>query len=119
MALAVLAQALLGRAKNDEGLVRAREAMDLLRSLGALEEGEALVRLTFAEALHANGDPAANAVIAEARESLVNRAARISDVRLRSSFLERVAENAATLARAATWSEPSKVSGAGDGLTES
>jgi tetratricopeptide (TPR) repeat protein len=110
MALAVLAQALLGRAKNDEGLARAREAMDLLRSLGALEEGEALVRLTFAEALHATGDPAARAVIDEARESLRARAARISDVLLRSSFLERVAENAATLALAEAWSQASKTS---------
>jgi tetratricopeptide (TPR) repeat protein len=109
MALAVLARALLAKAKNDEGLACAREAMDLLRSLGALEEGEPLVRLTFAEALHATGDPAgAEMVIAEARESLLARAARINDVQFRSSFLERVAENAAILALAERSRTPSK-----------
>jgi hypothetical protein len=101
MALAVLAQALLQQGKISEGLERAREGMDLLRSLGALEEGEALVRLTFAEALSAAGDPAAHAVIVEAKGALVARAENIHDLALRTSFLECVDENAATLALAA------------------
>jgi tetratricopeptide (TPR) repeat protein len=101
MALAVLARALLSRGKTSEGLDRARDAMDLLRSLGALEEGEALVRLTFADALVAVGDAAAAAVIAEAKNALLARADNISDPALRTSFLECVDENAATLALAA------------------
>jgi tetratricopeptide (TPR) repeat protein len=100
MALAVLARTLLAQGKKSEGLDRAREAMELLRSLGALEEGEALVRLTFAEGLSAAGDPDAGAVIVEARDALEKRAANIDDVAMRKSFLECVEENAATLALA-------------------
>jgi hypothetical protein len=81
--------------------------MDLLRKLGALEEGEALVRLTFADALHQIGDPAARDVIQEASEALLLRASRIRDPRHRKSFVERVEENRETLAKAAEWSKES------------
>jgi hypothetical protein len=97
MALAVLAQALLRRGAKSEGLLRAKEAIDLLRSLGALEEGEALVRLTFAEALAATGDDAARSVALEARDALLVRAEKIDDPALRKTFLEDVDENRATL----------------------
>jgi eukaryotic-like serine/threonine-protein kinase len=100
MALAVLAQTLLKQGNQNEGLDRAREAMDLLRSLGALEEGEALVRLTFAEALSAACDPTVSTIIGEARAALLARAANIEDPAMRKSFLECVEENAATLALA-------------------
>ena len=100
MALAVLARTLLAKRKNEEAVEPAREAMDLLRSLGALEEGEALVRLTFAEALAAVGDKGAAAAIAEAKDALMTRAKNIENPKLRQSFLERVEENAATLALA-------------------
>jgi tetratricopeptide (TPR) repeat protein len=102
MALAVLARTLLV-ANRDEALGYAREAMDLLRSLGALEEGEALVRLAFADALHAKEDPAAQDVIREARDVLLRRADRIREPHHRKSFLEAVEENRETLARAAAW----------------
>jgi eukaryotic-like serine/threonine-protein kinase len=98
MALAVLAQTLLKQGNKSEGLDRAREGMDLLRSLGALEEGEALVRLTFVEALSAAGDPTVGTIIGEARAALLARAANIEDPAMRKSFLECVEENAATLA---------------------
>jgi tetratricopeptide (TPR) repeat protein len=101
MALAVLAQTLLKQDKKTEGLARAREGMDLLRSLGALEEGEGLVRLTFAEALSAAGDPGASAAIVAAKGALLARAGNIHDPALRTSFLECVDENAATIALAA------------------
>ena len=104
MALAVLAQTRLLQGSESEGLDRAREGMDLLRSLGALEEGEALVRLTFAEALSAAGDPAAQGIIVEARAALLARAANIEDPAMRKSFLESVHENAATLALASEMS---------------
>ena len=104
MALAVLAQTLLKQDNKSEALDRAREGMDLLRSLGALEEGEALVRLTFGEALSAAGDPAAHAIIVEARSALLARAANIEDPAMRKSFLECVDENAATLALASQMS---------------
>jgi hypothetical protein len=101
MALAVLAQSLLAQDKKTEALEHAREGRELLRSLGALEEGEALVRLTFAEALSALGDPEAPAAIVEAKHALLTRADNIHDTALRTSFLECVDENAATLAFAA------------------
>jgi tetratricopeptide (TPR) repeat protein len=101
MALAVLAQTLLEQNKLGEGLERARQAMDLLRSLAALEEGETLVRLTFAEALAATGDPTgARAIIVEAHDALRVRADNIADEALRRTFLENVDENARTLALA-------------------
>jgi hypothetical protein len=75
--------------------------MDLLRSLAALEEGETLVRLTFAEALAATGDPTgARAIIVEAHHALRVRADNIADEALRRTFLENVDENARTLALA-------------------
>jgi len=103
MALAVLAQTLLEQNKHAEGLERAREAMDLLRSLADLEEGATLVRLTFAEALAATGDATgARAIIVEAHDALRVRADNIADETLRRTFLENVDENARTLALAAS-----------------
>ncbi len=105
MAVAVLARTLLAQGMRDEALEHARSAMELLRSLGALEEGEVLVRLTYAEALDAFGDPSARIAIAEARSIVLARAAKIQDVSRRQSFLERVEENAETLALAARWTD--------------
>jgi len=103
MAFAVLARVLLAKGKPAEALDPARAGMDLLRSLGALEDGEALVRLTFAEALMAVGDPGAEMAITEARNALLARASNIPDSTRRQSFLERVEENAETVALAARW----------------
>jgi eukaryotic-like serine/threonine-protein kinase len=99
-ALATLAEVLLQRGTAGEALTAAREAIDLLDTLGTLEEGEALVRLVYAEALHAAADPRAPAALLDARNRLLDRAAKIRDPLLRRSFLERVPENARTLARA-------------------
>jgi tetratricopeptide (TPR) repeat protein len=102
--LAILSQALLAGGRTAEAIGAARRAMTMLEELGGIDDGEALIRLAFAEALAAAGDlPAASAAIAAARERLLGRAARIGDERLRRSFLERVPENAETLARAAQW----------------
>ena len=61
----------------------AREAMDVLDALGGVEEGESYVRLTFAEALDANGDhDAAREAIATARVRILERAAMIHDPRV-------------------------------------
>jgi tetratricopeptide (TPR) repeat protein len=102
--LATLAQVLLARARPAEALHAAREAMAYVDRLGTLDEGEALTRLTFAEALHASGDPeGARAAIASARDRLLARAAKIGDPAWRESFLANIPENARTLARAAEW----------------
>ncbi len=100
-ALSMLADARLAAGELDLALSAAREAMDILEALTGIEEGESLIRLTFAEALAAHGDlPAARAAFREARERLLRRAAKVGDPALRRSFLERVPENARTMARA-------------------
>jgi hypothetical protein len=64
----------------------------------------AFVRLAHAEALHATGahDAAARA-IADARARLRAIADKITDPDYQASFLERVPENARTLALADAW----------------
>ncbi len=104
VASGVLAKVLLARGAHDEALTAATTAIGLLESLGGVEEGEALVRLVHAEALHASGDlPGARAAITAARDRLDVRAQRLRDPALRRSFLEAVPENARTVALAASW----------------
>ncbi|NVB84602.1 MAG: protein kinase [Kofleriaceae bacterium] len=98
-ALAALGQLLLLQRRAGEALIAAREAHDLLDTLGGVEEGESLVRLTYALALDATGDrEAACTAIRRARERVLERAAKITDPEWRASFLENLPENAKTLA---------------------
>ncbi len=88
----------LAEGRPAEALAAAEEAISLLTALDGIEEGEALIRVVYAEALAAAGDAAgARAAAAEARERLLARAARVVDPELRRSFLERVPENARTM----------------------
>ena len=97
-AVAVVARALLALGRPAEALEAATEAFAELEALGTLEEGESLVRLAYAEALAAAGDAAGAAcALAAARESLLARAAKISDPRRREQFLAGVPENARIL----------------------
>jgi hypothetical protein len=65
---------------------------------------EEVIRLAYAEALFEAGDRVgAREAIASAKERLTDRAARIQDPELRKSFLERVPENARTMALAREW----------------
>jgi tetratricopeptide (TPR) repeat protein len=99
VAAAVLARVLLRRGHVDEALVAARDAFAILEELGALEEGESLVRLVHAEALSAAGEDAEFVrAIASARESLLARASRIGDLARRDRFLTAIPDNAWTLA---------------------
>ena len=85
-------------------LARAREAFRLLEQMGGLDEGESVVRLVYAEALHAAGERgAAREVLQRAEERLRARAANIQELRWRETFLSRVPENARTLALALEW----------------
>ncbi|WP_437785761.1 serine/threonine-protein kinase [Sorangium sp. So ce1097] len=94
-AVAVRARALLAAGEVAAALGAARAAYGELAALGSLEEGEALVRLAYAEALAASGAHGeAAAVLAEARERLLARAERIADPRRRERFLTAVPENA-------------------------
>jgi tetratricopeptide (TPR) repeat protein len=100
--LSNLARVVLAAGRADEALVLARDAHRGLDELGAIEEGESLVRLMVAEALAATGDrAAAREAAAAARDRLLARAARITDPAWRDSFLYRIAENARTLDLAA------------------
>ena len=97
-ALAVLARVLLGLGRIDEALTTAREAHQILESLGGIEEGESLVRLVHAEALAASGEQLAfSLAIQSARERLLARADKISDAVWRARFLDGVRDNARTI----------------------
>src|SRR6185503_7911091 len=99
--LAGLAQILLLSGDAGGALAPAKEALQGLEALGALDEGEALVHLVAAEALERSGDaPAARAAIATARDRLLARAARMADAERRRTFLENVPEHVRTLALA-------------------
>jgi len=103
-AQAVLARALLAAGRAGEAMAAATEAMRLFREIGRIEGGEALLRLAYAECLHTVGAvDRAREVIREARARLLTRATRIPEPALRQSFLERVGENARTLALARAW----------------
>lgn len=78
--------------------------MEQVEALGGVDEGEAEVRLVFAEALDASGARAAAiAAIAAARVRLLERAARITGDTWRRSFLENVPEHGRTIELARAW----------------
>jgi tetratricopeptide (TPR) repeat protein len=97
-ALGMLARVQLAKGLPAEALVTAKDAVDKLESLGGIEEGEAMVRLAYAEALHAKGEhDAAKTEILAARDRLLTRAQKIEDERWRTSFLSAVPEHARPL----------------------
>jgi tetratricopeptide (TPR) repeat protein len=97
-ALSILARALLAKGRLADAFAAAKEAYVQLESLGSLEEGEAAVRLVYAETLAARGARQEFAMaIVEARARLLSRAAKISDPMWRERFLTGVPENARTL----------------------
>ncbi|HHH31277.1 MAG TPA: tetratricopeptide repeat protein, partial [Polyangiaceae bacterium] len=103
-ALATLGHVRLAQGRTREARKAAQEAIRLLEKLGGIEEGETTVRLVDAETLHACGEiDAARAAITVAVARLDERARKIKDRRWRRSFLERVPDNAQTLARAEQW----------------
>jgi predicted Ser/Thr protein kinase/tetratricopeptide (TPR) repeat protein len=103
-ALSSLATIVLAQARGEEAIALAREAMQFLDQQGGIEEGEAAVRLAFAESAHATGDVAtARRAIALAAERLSQRAARISVDHWRESFMTRVPENARTISLNRAW----------------
>ncbi len=94
----------LARDRPAAALSAARDANDRLLAFGAVEEGEAFVRLVVAEALEANHDrAAAKAAVGEARVALLARAERIRDLRYRKTFLENISEHARTIELARAW----------------
>ncbi|WP_437484457.1 protein kinase [Sorangium sp. So ce1014] len=106
LALSVRARVLLEQGRAHEALEAARRGLGLLVSVGGTEEGEAQIRLVYAESLRASGhDEAAREAIAVAMQRLVARAQRILDPARRQSFCQAVPENAKTFALAALWQQ--------------
>ncbi|WP_437336979.1 serine/threonine-protein kinase [Sorangium sp. So ce394] len=102
-AWALSARVLLRKGRADEALALSGEALALLESLGAVEEGESLIRLVRAEALFASGrQDEGIAAVARARQSVLARAGQISNPRYRDRFLSSL-DNVETLALAARW----------------
>jgi tetratricopeptide (TPR) repeat protein len=94
-ARAVRAQAILRGGRHDEALAVAREAIDPVRRGMVVDEGEAFIHVTFAEALVAAGEiEEARTFLRTAHERLLVCAGRIRDPFWRRSFLENVVENA-------------------------
>jgi tetratricopeptide (TPR) repeat protein len=102
-ALASLARALLRRGKAGEALEYARDGYRLLVELGGVEDGEALIRLVYAECLLSVGErEAASGIAAEGAERLEQRASRIADCAWRTAFLARIPVHSQTLQLAAS-----------------
>jgi tetratricopeptide (TPR) repeat protein len=91
-------------AKPDEVFLAGSEAMRLLEQIGGVGEGEALIRLAYAEALHMRGDvEGAKKAIAAARDRLLLRASKIKNPEYKRCFLGVVREHVRTFARAGEW----------------
>jgi tetratricopeptide (TPR) repeat protein len=104
VATALLASAELARGRTTEALALMREVVAVTQAQSAFGMRGGLVRLVHAEALYASGDrAAASRAIAAARDVLSARAAKIPEPAARRIFLERVRENARTLALAQEW----------------
>lgn len=100
--LAIQAQLSLLARSPEEALDVAHRAAALLQELGTVEEGEALIRLVYAEALLANQkEEEAKTALLEAKSRILTRADKIKAPKWRQSFLSRVPENAKTLSLAA------------------
>jgi hypothetical protein len=85
----------------DAAEATARGALEVLASIGEIEEGATFIHLALVEVLVARGDrDAARARLVEARAQLAAQAAKITDDELRATFLSNVPENARTLALA-------------------
>ena len=102
LSLATLAAARAAAGEHEGALDAAQRAFADLETLGSLEEGEAEIRLRYAECLQHLGRTAeAEAVLAAASAQIVRRAAQIADPTWRERFLHDVSVNARTLALAA------------------
>jgi tetratricopeptide (TPR) repeat protein len=103
-ALGTLASVLLAKGALPEALDTAARAHALLEELGSVDEGEIAIRLVYAEALDASGKrDAARPVLAKAKEQVLERGSKIGEQEWRDAFLQRVPENARTLALAESW----------------
>jgi tetratricopeptide (TPR) repeat protein len=98
--LATLGRVLLARGRTQESLTATQQSMEMLTNgLSSKEEGEALIRLSFAESLHAaNEHQEAKTATTKARDYVLKIAAQLHDPHARQRFLTCVPENARALA---------------------
>jgi serine/threonine protein kinase/tetratricopeptide (TPR) repeat protein len=93
-ALALIARSLGGQKQTTEALSYAREAYAQLERDGQVQDGEMIIRLTFAECLAATSDLAtAKQVVAKARDRLEKQADNIHTREWRQSFLTQIPEH--------------------------
>jgi hypothetical protein len=104
-ALSTLACVLLARGgRDEEALAVAQQGMEILETIGSLDEGEPFLRLVYARALHARGaTEEARAAIVASCAILRARAEKIGDPAWRESYLTRVPENRETLELETRW----------------
>jgi eukaryotic-like serine/threonine-protein kinase len=103
-ALAALADVLLAQGRTAEAEEPALAAAALLVELPCMDEGETFVRLVAARTHDALGRrDEAVALLTASRDLLLARAEAVGDAR---TFLERIPENADTVALAAAWGCP-------------
>ncbi|UQA62607.1 serine/threonine-protein kinase PknK [Polyangium aurulentum] len=103
-ALGVLSMIELLRGRLESAEQASEQGMKVLAACGgAIEEGEAMLRLAYAETLVARGDAeGAGRALFIARRRIEERAMRISKPEWRQSFLDVVPENRRTFERAAS-----------------
>jgi serine/threonine protein kinase len=78
--------------------------MKILETYGGAIEGEPLIYIGYAEGLRGKGDiEGSRKAIAEARDRLLARAAKIKTPELRRDFMERLREHGRILMRAGEW----------------
>jgi thioredoxin-like negative regulator of GroEL len=93
-ALALLARAVLAQGRQAEAVLNAQEAYSQLESLGAVDDGEATIRLAIAECLIAAGDTqATRGILEKASGRILASAEVIDDPAIRQSFLTRIPEH--------------------------
>ena len=97
-AKAVLADALRNQGRASEAVSLANDAMTELERIGGIEEGDALVRIVWAECLRDAADARAGDAVRDAADRLMRRAKSIGDEAVRARFLDAIPENARTLA---------------------
>ena len=102
--LALVARALFEQGKLVRALETARAAAQSMASLGAVEEGEAEIRLILARALDATGERVeARQVLKRARARLLELANSIENPDWRHSFLHNVPEHLQIVNLASRW----------------
>jgi tetratricopeptide (TPR) repeat protein len=95
---AALGQTLLQQGRAEDALVHAQAAYDVLQAMGQVEDGEAAIRLAYAQCLAAVGRAGdAKRVIEDAARRLLERASTIENPTWREAFLTRLPAHAETL----------------------